>query len=135
MASLCKTSNNESQGRPSPFKPYAISTFSITTLFSTGSRVYPIFLSCRSRNYCQRQGSGADDSSQLFLGTKQARFTDGRGLQHGYAEAVQLWCDFHDTLDNSNSNKFPKQLGGTSLRSQLFARTKDQVRVADKDGI
>ena len=52
-------------------------------------------------------------------------WTDGRGNQEQYAEAVSLWEAFQDTLADSNSNKVPKGARGIMLQSQLYGRARD----------
>lgn len=63
---------------------------------------------------------------------KQVSWTDGRGLQDGYKDAVGFQYKFHDLLDDSNFSKIPKCLCGTILPSQLYGRAKYQARVIDK---
>lgn len=52
-------------------------------------------------------------------------WTDGRGNQEQYAEAVSLWEAFQDTLADSNSNKVAKAARGIMLQSQLYGRARD----------
>ena len=61
-------------------------------------------------------------------------WTDGRGNQERYLEAVQLWKETHDALPDSNSNKVPKTLQGIVLKGQLFGRARDLgSKVSDTD--
>ena len=39
-------------------------------------------------------------------------WTDGRGPQEQYFNAVKLWKQFHDQLPEGNSNKIPSRLQG-----------------------
>lgn len=54
--------------------------------------------------------------------------TDGRGQQDEYADAVDRWCDFHDLLEEKNSNRIPPKLRRRVLWAQFSDRTKDCAR-------
>ena len=56
---------------------------------------------------------------------RTAPWTNGRGPQDEYADAVDRWCDMHDLLDEKNPNKLSDELRGTMLWSQLVVRAKD----------
>ena len=58
-------------------------------------------------------------------------WTDGRGNQEEYANAVKLWSNFHDLLPATNSDKIPSALQGIMLQSQLYGRTRDVVKKVD----
>lgn len=64
---------------------------------------------------------------------RTAPWTDGRGPQDEYADAVDRWSDFHDLLDYKNPNKIPKTLRGTMLWLQLSGRAKDVARKIPRD--
>lgn len=49
--------------------------------------------------------------------------TDAKESQEGYADYVGEWCDYHDFLEDGNSNKVPKGLRGTLLVSQVYCRS------------
>ena len=59
---------------------------------------------------------------------KSAPWTDGKGSQEQYAEAVSLWKLYHDTLPDNTSGKIPKKLQGIVLKSQLYGRARDLAR-------
>lgn len=59
---------------------------------------------------------------------KSVPWTDGKGPQDEYAEAVLEWCNFHDLLPATNSNKLDKILRGSILKSQCYGRAKDLVK-------
>ena len=59
---------------------------------------------------------------------KKAPWTDGKGSQEQYAEAVHLWKLHHDALSNNTSGKIPKKLLGMVLKSHLYKRAKDLDR-------
>ena len=67
------------------------------------------------------------------LDLRTAPWTDGRGPQDEYADAVDRWCDMHDLLDEKNPNKLSAELRGTMLWSQLVGRAKDVARKIPKD--
>ena len=52
-------------------------------------------------------------------------WTDGKGDQEEYVNAVRSWSSFHNKLPDSNSNKIPKSLRGIMLHSHLYGRAKD----------
>ena len=56
---------------------------------------------------------------------KSPPWTDGKGDQEEYRNAVKLWQMFHNTLPDSNSNQIPTALQAICLKSQLFGRAKD----------
>ncbi len=56
---------------------------------------------------------------------KSAPWTDGKGDQTEYKDAVKLWQSFHDQLPDGNNNKIPVALQAICLKSQLFGRAKD----------
>ena len=56
---------------------------------------------------------------------KNAPWTDGKGNQERFYEAVQQWVNFHNLLPDSNSNKIPANLQGVILQSQLYGRARD----------
>lgn len=43
--------------------------------------------------------------SKHFSGTRAAPVTDTRGTQDEYANAVDVWCDFQDPLQDKNPNR------------------------------
>ena len=51
-------------------------------------------------------------------------WTDGKGDQEEYVNAVRSWSSFHNKLPDSNSNKIPKSLRGIMLHSNLYGRAK-----------
>lgn len=55
--------------------------------------------------------------------------TEGRGSQVAYAKVVKQWSMFPDSLPDSNSNNFQKNLRGIYLHSQLCGRTRDICNV------
>ena len=59
---------------------------------------------------------------------KTPPWTDGKGSQEGYFDAVMLWKQFHDALMINNQNKIPPTLQGIVLQSQLYGRAKDIVK-------
>ena len=59
---------------------------------------------------------------------KNPPWTDGRGPQEQYYNAVKLWKSFHDKLPAGNSNKIPPNLQGLILQSQLYERALDLVK-------
>lgn len=63
--------------------------------------------------------------------TKNVPWTDGIGPQDRYAEAVQLWCCYHDMLPLNSTNRIAKKVRGILLKSQLFGRARDLVRSLD----
>ena len=52
-------------------------------------------------------------------------WTDGKGNQEGYVNAVNCWESFHDKLPSTNSIKIPSDLRGIVLHSHLYKRAKD----------
>lgn len=56
---------------------------------------------------------------------RSAPWTNARGSQEGYCDAVIQWKAFHDRLPESNSNKIPEDLQGIIFQSQLFKRAID----------
>lgn len=52
-------------------------------------------------------------------------WTDGRGNQDHYLDAVKLWKEFQDALPDTNSNKITPNLQGIVLKAQLFGRARD----------
>lgn len=52
-------------------------------------------------------------------------WTDGKGDQEEYRDAVKLWQTFHNRLPESNSNKIQAALQAVYLKSQLYVRAKD----------
>ena len=63
---------------------------------------------------------------------KSAPWTDGKGSQEQYAEAVELWKLYHDSLADGTSGKIPKKLQGVILKSQLYGRARDFARSVEK---
>ena len=59
---------------------------------------------------------------------KTAPWTDGKGSQEQYAEAVELWKLYHDSLAEGTAGKIPKNLQGVVLKSQLYGRARDLAR-------
>ena len=51
-------------------------------------------------------------------------WTDGKGNQEEYSNAVDLWNSFHNRLPDSDSNKIPKELRGMMLKSHLYGRAR-----------
>lgn len=75
-------------------------------------------------------GSYADKHEEKSLkryhwDMRSVPWTDGRGPQDEYADAVERWCDFHDLLEDKNPNKIPPKLRGTMLWAHLSGRVKD----------
>ena len=66
---------------------------------------------------------------------KNAPWTDGRGSQEQYYNAVKLWKSFHDKLPEGNGNKIPANLQGLILQSQLYDRALDLVKKVPADKI
>ena len=62
---------------------------------------------------------------------RTAPWTDGKGKQEEYKEAVELWCAFHDALDEKCPNKLQKGVRLIILRSQLFGLAKDLGKKID----
>ena len=52
-------------------------------------------------------------------------WTDGKGNQAEYVDAVKSWSSFQDKLPDSNSKKIPIVLRGIMLQSHLYGRAKD----------
>lgn len=63
---------------------------------------------------------------------KSAPWTDGRGTQEEFPDAVERWCDFHDLLEEKNPNKISPRLRGVMLWSQLSGRGRDCARKIPK---
>ena len=55
-------------------------------------------------------------------------WTDGKGNQEDYVNAVTSWKSFHDKLPDTNSNKILENLRGMMLQSHLYGRAKDLCR-------
>lgn len=53
--------------------------------------------------------SGTPSCPRLVWDLKVAPWTDGKGPQDEYTEAVTDWCKFHDLLPDSNANKLGKK--------------------------
>lgn len=53
-----------------------------------------------------------------------APWTDGRGNQEEYRNAVPLWPRFHNTLPDNNSDKIPSALQAPCLKSKPYGRVK-----------
>ena len=68
-------------------------------------------------------------------------WTDGRGNQEDYVNAVRSWTAFHAELPDSKSNKIPKGLRGIMLHSHLYGRAKDLCKeipfkeISSADGV
>ena len=62
---------------------------------------------------------------KLSWDVKSPPWTDGKGDQEEYRNAVNLWQTFHNTSPDSNSNKIPQALQAIFLKSKLFCRPKD----------
>lgn len=56
---------------------------------------------------------------------KSPPWTDGKGDQEEYRDAVHLWQMFNNALPASNNNKIPAALQAICLKSQLYGRAKD----------
>lgn len=56
---------------------------------------------------------------------KSASWTDARGPQEGFFDAVKLWNSFHDILPETNVNEIPSSLQGIMIKSQLYGRAVD----------
>ena len=59
---------------------------------------------------------------------KTVPWTDAKGLQEEYPEAVTEWCNLHDLLDDTDSNKMVPKLRGPILKSQCYSRAKDLAK-------
>ena len=68
-------------------------------------------------------------------------WTDGRGNQQDYANAVRSWSAFHAKLPDSNGNKIPKGLRKPMLHSHLYGGVKEFCKeisfsvIASNDGV
>lgn len=56
---------------------------------------------------------------------KSPPWTDGKGDQEEYSDAVKLWQAFHDALPDSNSNKIHTALQAVCLKSKVCVQAKD----------
>lgn len=63
----------------------------------------------------------------LFNG-KSVPWTDGHGPQERDAEVVEVWSSQNDPLPDTNPNKFPKNVRGSILKSQLYGCARDVAR-------
>lgn len=54
-----------------------------------------------------------------------ATWTDAVGNPEGYALGVSQWSELHDLLPDTNSNKIPETMGGTSPQAQLNGHSVD----------
>ena len=66
---------------------------------------------------------------------KNVPWTDGKGSQEEYAEAVRLWSALHDKLPDSSSNKIGSDIRGIMLKSQFYGRAKEIVKKVPDDVI
>lgn len=66
---------------------------------------------------------------------RKVPWTDDRGNQEEYANAVDLWSNFHDLLPVINASKIPSALQGIMLQSQLYGRARDLVKKIDPEDI
>lgn len=57
--------------------------------------------------------------------SKSPPWTDGKGDQEEYRDAVRLWQTFHKALPVNNKNKIPDEIQAICLKSQLCGRAKD----------
>ena len=62
---------------------------------------------------------------KFFRDAKSPRWTDGKGDQQEYRDAVSLCQTFHNKMPDSNSNKIPTALQAVCLKSKLYGRDKD----------
>ena len=69
--------------------------------------------------------------SRFHWDLKSPPWTDGKGNQEQFYNAVLLWKDFHDCLPEGNSKKIPSNLQGIMLQSQLFGRALELVKQVD----
>lgn len=56
---------------------------------------------------------------------KTVPWTDGRGDQEEFSNAVDKWAAFHDSFKDSNSNKIDKSQRRLIIHTQLFGRAAD----------
>ena len=55
---------------------------------------------------------------------KTVPWTDGRGDQREYVEAVALWEQFHDNLPSTSASRIDKKNRGIVLLSNLYGRAR-----------
>lgn len=60
-------------------------------------------------------------------------WTDGRGDQKAYCDAVFLWRKFNIALPENNSNKIPGALQVVCLKAQLFCTAKILIAEITKE--
>lgn len=65
---------------------------------------------------------------KFYWDLRSAPWTDGRGPQDDYADAVESWCDFHDMLEDNSPKGIPSKLRGAMLRAHLSGRAKECAR-------
>lgn len=71
------------------------------------------------------QNKDLPSRSKFSWDAKSPPWTDGKGDQVEYRDAVALWQTFHNALPDNNRNKIPTALQAICLKSQLFERVKD----------
>ena len=71
---------------------------------------------------------GLPNRPRFSWDVRSVPWTDGKGKQDDYADAVELWSAFHDALPGKNSNKIPAELRGIMLQANLFGRAKDLAK-------
>ena len=68
-------------------------------------------------------------------------WTDGKGDQEDYINAVRTWSSFQYNHPDSNSNKIPWSLRGIMLHSHLYGRAEDLckeipfIEIESDDGV
>jgi len=81
------------------------------------------------------QGNDLPSRPRFSWDSRNVPWTDGKGNQEEYANAVKLWKSFHDLLPATNPNKITPALQGIMLQSQLFGRARDLVKKIDPETI
>ena len=66
---------------------------------------------------------------------RKTPWTDKKGPQDQYYQAVKLWKQFHNKFLDGNSNKIPQALQGLTLQSQLFGRALDLFKKVSPEDI
>ena len=74
------------------------------------------------------QGNHLPTRPKFSWDLKSVPWTDGKGPQDQYAEAVSIWKLYHDSLLDETPGKIPENLQSVLLRSQLFSRARDFAR-------
>lgn len=58
---------------------------------------------------------------------KSPPWTDGKGNQENFKNAVYDWKEYHDYLPDTSSNKLPLQIHAIALKSQLYGQAADLI--------